>query len=67
MHKTRSVQFDITTGRGKTILAKQLELYNLYLKDNLYKYVINSKFLNLYITFQIQLLNFYFIQEHTEL
>jgi len=23
-------------------------------------------FLNLYITFQIQLLNFYFIQEHTE-
>lgn len=45
-HKTGAVQFDFTSRREKTILAKQLELYNLSLKDNLYKYVQNSKFKN---------------------
>lgn len=45
-HKTGTVQFEFTTRREKTIMAKQLELYNLSLKDNLYKYVKNEKFKN---------------------
>jgi len=43
-HKTGAVKFDFTSRLKKKILEKQLQLYNLSLKDKSYNYVKNERF-----------------------